>query len=89
MARLEGHVRCRHPSLLPIHHVGHTAEHLFYVMDLADDLSRPIGPAGAGLSPGDAGKPAGRGTAHSGRMGPSPDNCWNAGLSAPSGHDSS
>ena len=39
LTRLEAHVRCRHPNLLLIHHVGQTAEHLFYVMDLADDLS--------------------------------------------------
>lgn len=39
LARLEAHVHCRHPNLLAIHHVGQTAEHLFYVMDLADDVS--------------------------------------------------
>lgn len=47
LARLEAHVRCRHQNLLIIHHVGQTAEHLFYVMDLADDLSGrsdPLGP---------------------------------------------
>jgi serine/threonine protein kinase len=39
LSRLEANVRCRHPNLLVIHHVGQTADHLFYVMDLADDLS--------------------------------------------------
>jgi eukaryotic-like serine/threonine-protein kinase len=39
LTRLEANLRCRHPNLLPIHHVGKTARHLFYVMDLADDLS--------------------------------------------------
>lgn len=39
LVRLEANVRCRHPNLLAIHHVGETPEHLFYVMDLADDLS--------------------------------------------------
>lgn len=39
LVRLEANVHCRHPNLLTIHHVGETAEHLFYVMDLADDLA--------------------------------------------------
>ncbi len=39
LTRLQTDLRCRHPNLLLIHHVGETAEHLFYVMDLADDLS--------------------------------------------------
>ena len=38
LVRLEANVRCRHPNLLHIHHVGKTAQHLFYVMDLADDV---------------------------------------------------
>jgi eukaryotic-like serine/threonine-protein kinase len=38
LSRLESKIR-RHPNLLSIHHVGQTAEHLFYVMDPADDLS--------------------------------------------------
>ena len=42
LVRLEANRRCRHPNLLTIHHVGETAEHLFYVMDLADDLSGQI-----------------------------------------------
>ena len=39
LTRLEANLCRRHPNLLAIHHVGETAEHLFYVMDLADDLS--------------------------------------------------
>lgn len=39
LTRLESNLRCRHPNLLQIHHVGKTADHLFYVMDLADDAS--------------------------------------------------
>ncbi len=48
LVRLEADTRCRHPNLLVIHHVGETAEHLFYVMDLADDLlgrAAPTDPA--------------------------------------------
>ena len=41
LVRLEANQRCRHPNLLTIHHVGETAEHLFYVMELADDLTHP------------------------------------------------
>ena len=39
LMRLEAISRCRHPNLLTIQHVGQTTENLFYVMDLADDLS--------------------------------------------------
>ncbi len=39
IARLEKNVSTHHPNLLGIHHVGKTPEHLFYVMDPADDLS--------------------------------------------------
>jgi serine/threonine protein kinase len=39
LTRLEALARQRSHELLPIHHVGQTAEHLFYVMDLADDIS--------------------------------------------------
>ena len=37
ITRLENNLAGRHPNLLAIHHVGKTAENLFYVMDLADD----------------------------------------------------
>ncbi len=43
LVRLEANRHCRHPNLLTIQHVGETAEHLFYVMDLADDLANPSG----------------------------------------------
>jgi serine/threonine protein kinase len=39
LTHLEGRVGREHPNLLTIHHVGKTADHLFYVMDLADDAS--------------------------------------------------
>ena len=39
LTRLEANLQCRHPNLLSIHHVGKTAEHLFYVMDPADDAA--------------------------------------------------
>ena len=39
LTNLETHVRRRHPNLMVIHHVAQSAEYLYYVMDLADDLS--------------------------------------------------
>jgi serine/threonine protein kinase len=39
ITRLEENVRTDHPSLLKIHHVGRTEEHLFCVMDPADDVA--------------------------------------------------
>lgn len=39
LTRLEANVARHHANLLTIHHVGKTADHLFYVMDLADDAS--------------------------------------------------
>ena len=39
ITRLEDSVNTHHPNLLDIQHVGKTAEHLFYVMEPADDLS--------------------------------------------------
>ena len=51
LVRLEANLRRRHPNLLHIHHVGKTAEHLFYVMDLADDVSGAAGSAEAGYQP--------------------------------------
>lgn len=44
LTRLEANLCHRHSNLLPIHHVGETAEHLFYVMDLADDISGEADP---------------------------------------------
>ncbi len=51
LTRLEANLHCRHPNLLVIHHVGETAEHLFYVMDLADDLSGKGDPTGPDYRP--------------------------------------
>ena len=51
IVRLEAGVRRRHPSLLCIHHVGKTAEFLFYVMDLADDASGSPASAAANYRP--------------------------------------
>ena len=39
LTRLEANLGQQHPNLLNIHHVGRTDTHLFYVMDLADDVS--------------------------------------------------
>ena len=51
LTRLEANLCRRHPNLLVIHHVGETAEHLFYVMDLADDLSGQADPTGPDYRP--------------------------------------
>jgi len=45
ITRLEANLRRQHPNLLNIHHVGMTDECLFYVMDLADDVSGGSGSA--------------------------------------------
>ena len=37
LARLETRLDRQHPNLMTIHHVGKTADYLFYVMDAADD----------------------------------------------------
>jgi len=39
LTRLEANLGHRHQNLLSIHHIGKTADYLFYVMDLADDIS--------------------------------------------------
>jgi len=39
IARLEASVQAERPHLLTIHHVGKTADFLFYVMDPADDVA--------------------------------------------------
>ena len=44
LTRLEANLGHRHQNLLSIHHVGKTAEYLFYVMDLADDIYASGGP---------------------------------------------
>jgi serine/threonine protein kinase len=39
LIRLEAKLRHQHPNLVGIHHVGRTDRFLFYVMELADDVS--------------------------------------------------
>jgi serine/threonine protein kinase len=51
LTRLEANLRRLHPNLLHIHHVGKTAECLFYVMDLADDVSGKPGSSQPGYRP--------------------------------------
>ena len=51
LTRLEARLARQHPNLLTIHHVGKTADYLFYVMDPADD-------AGGGPASDRAGLPA-------------------------------
>lgn len=47
LSRLERTARVRDPNLVTIHHVGRTADHLFYIMDPADDVSgAPVACAG-------------------------------------------
>jgi serine/threonine protein kinase len=54
--RLEARLRQHHPNLLPIHHVGQTAEYLYYIMDLADDVSGHTASAGPGYVPATLGQ---------------------------------
>ena len=51
ITRLEANLCRPHPSLLHIHHVGKTADHLFYVMDLADNISGGPGSSQPGYRP--------------------------------------
>ncbi len=51
IARLEASLRTQHPHLMTIHHVGKTAEFLFYVMDPADDLSGNAASSDPGYQP--------------------------------------
>ena len=51
LKHLEAHVGAEHPNLLSIHHVGRTAGHFFYVMDLADDVSGTAASADPGYCP--------------------------------------
>lgn len=51
ITRLEETVRTHHPNLLDIHHVGKTADHLFYVMDPADDAAGGSASTAAGYRP--------------------------------------
>lgn len=48
---LEQTVRVRDPNLVTIHHVGMTADHLFYIMDPADDISGAPASCGTEYAP--------------------------------------
>jgi serine/threonine protein kinase len=50
LTRLEANLR-PHPNLANIHHVGKTSEHLFYVMDPADDLTGVPASSAPGYQP--------------------------------------
>lgn len=51
LVRLEDNVKYKHPNLLTIHHVAKTAEVLYYVIDLADDVSGEPATADPGYRP--------------------------------------
>ncbi|MBN2292270.1 MAG: serine/threonine protein kinase [Pirellulales bacterium] len=51
ITRLEANLGRQHPNLLNIHHVGKTPEHLFYVMDLADNVDGKPGSDDADYRP--------------------------------------
>ena len=51
LSRLEQTARIRDPNLLTIHHVGRTAEYLFYIMDPADDVSGAPAACGEDYTP--------------------------------------
>ena len=49
--RLEANLHRQHPNLVNIHHVGECPGHIFFVMDLADDLTGNPGSADQGYRP--------------------------------------
>ena len=49
--RLEANLRRQHPNLVNIHHVGECPGHIFFVMDLADDLAGTPGSADPSYRP--------------------------------------
>jgi len=51
LSRLEQTARVRDPNLVTIHHVGRTADYLFYIMDTADDVSSDPVSSGAEYTP--------------------------------------
>ncbi len=51
LTRLETNLRHRHANLMTIHHVGKTAHYLYYVMDLADDVTGRPATAGPDYRP--------------------------------------
>ncbi|MHC4400655.1 MAG: serine/threonine-protein kinase [Planctomycetota bacterium] len=69
ITRLEANLRRRHPSLLAIHHVGKTADHLFYVMDAADDVSGARASSAPGYRPATLESRLEKGPL-------APDDCW-------------
>lgn len=56
LIHLERVAQQRHPHLAAIHHVGRTPQHLFYVMDLADDFSGAPPSANATYQPATLGR---------------------------------
>ena len=51
LTRLEANLCHHHANLLTIHHVGKTSEYLYYVMDLADDVSGKLATDGSDYRP--------------------------------------
>ncbi|MBC8875709.1 MAG: serine/threonine protein kinase [Planctomycetes bacterium] len=51
LTRLEAAMQRQHPCLVTIHHVGKTEDHLFYVMELADNHSGGAASADVGYRP--------------------------------------
>jgi len=51
LSHLEQTARVRDPNLATIHHVGRTAEYLFYIMDPADDVSGAPAACGEAYTP--------------------------------------
>jgi serine/threonine protein kinase len=49
--RLEANLQRQHPNLVNIHHVGECPGHIFFVMDLADDLTGAPGSADPSYRP--------------------------------------
>ncbi len=49
--RLEANLRRQHPNLVNIHHVGECPGHIFFVMDLADDMTGTPGSADPSYRP--------------------------------------
>ena len=74
LTHLEAHVGNQHPNLLAVHHVGKTADYLFYVMDLADDVSGKAASADSDYRPADLASRLEPGPAGSGPL--EPDDCF-------------
>ena len=76
LTRLEANLHCHHPNLLPIHHVGKTASHLFYVMDPADDVSGGPASESPDYRPATLQTPASNGPLSPRFAWTTPGNCW-------------